>query len=70
MKNNFLEKGNWAPLEQHELLEIEGGKLVIPKWAKKLGWGGVILTLMDNWDVIKEAVVDGWNGEYGCDSCD
>ena len=61
--------GILVPLDQESLKNINGGNGVLGSLLKKTLWGAIIYSVAENWGTIKEAVKDGWNGEYGCESC-
>lgn len=66
MKELQLE-GKFMPLNDSELVAINGG--VLKELLKKTPLGIAAYVIIDNWATIKEAVIDAWNGDYGCDTC-
>ncbi len=62
-----MEQFNCEGLEALNLVEttgINGGSLT-PELAKKLLkkglWGYVAITIIDNWDDLKNGFIEGWN---------
>ena len=59
---------NCSALSSKELIIINGGN----PWgelSKKSPWFIVFYVVSTNYNTIKEAIADGWNGEYGCETC-
>jgi len=54
-----LNKMGLAPLEEFQMLEIDGGAL--PKWMKAFGVGWLVDQVISNWDDIKVGAKEGWN---------
>lgn len=61
MKKLELENFGVLELDAKEMQKIDGGKA--PGWIKKLGWGYLVVEVIENWEEIKEGFSDGWNGK-------
>ena len=53
-----LEKMGLVGLTPDERFVIDGGKL--PSWAKKIGLGGLVAFIIDNWEDIKSGASSAW----------
>lgn len=53
-----FEKMGLVRLTPEESSIVDGGK--VPSWAKKLGWGGLVAFVVDNWKDIKDGAVSAW----------
>lgn len=53
-----LEKMGVFEMNVTELQSIDGGK--VPSWAKKIGLGGLVAWIADNWEDIKSGASSAW----------
>ena len=55
-------------LNEKELSTTNGGSFLGTLLRKTL-WGAIVYEVASNWGSIKEGIQDGWNNNYGCDTC-
>lgn len=61
MRNLELQNFGVVEMDAEEAIELNGGAM--PPWLKKLGWGYLLVEVIDNWDDIKKGFTDGYNAK-------